>query len=174
MEGTVMFRKTMVVLFVLALGASACQEVDIAAEEEAIKAVLKKQTDSFYNKSLEGEFEVWAHEPYVFRGFSIDHVIGWENLKNLYEDVFASDTNVPYLSEHSRHFIHIKDDVAWTVYHQVLHFENEQGFTEKVEGWELRILEKMDGDWRIVLQMNAPYPPEDQDVVPEENPDIEQ
>ena len=166
-----MTRKVLLILFVLALGAAACQEVDVVAEEEAIKAVLKKQTDSFYNKSIEGESEVWAHEPYVFRGFSIDHVIGWENLKQLYEEVFTSNTNAPYLSEHSRHFIHIKDDVAWTVYHQVLHFENAQGFDETVEGWEHRILEKRDGEWKIVLQMNAPYPPDNQDAMPEEIPE---
>jgi len=167
-----MLKRFTIILFVSALAVSACQEADTAAEEEAIKAVLKKQTDSFYNKSIEGESEVWAHEPYVFRGFSIDHVIGWENLRQLYEEVFASPARVPYLAEHSRHFIHVKDDVAWTVYHQVLHVENEQGFDETIEGWEHRILEKRDGDWKIVLQMNAPYPSEDQEGTLGENPEI--
>ena len=167
-----MFKRLTIILFVSALAVSACQEVDTAAEEEAIKAVLKKQTDSFYNKSIEGESEVWAHEPYVFRGFSIDHVIGWENLRQLYEEVFASSGRAPYLAEHSRHFIHVKDDVAWTVYHQVLHVENEQGFDETIEGWEHRKKKKKDGDWKIVLQMNAPYPSEDEEGSPEENPEI--
>jgi len=157
-----MYKRIVIISFLIALGPLACQQVDIAAEEEAIKAVLKKQTDSFYNKSMEGESEVWAHEPYVYRGFSIDNVIGWENLRKLYEEVFASSALSPYLSEHSRHFIHINDDVAWTVYHQVLHVENEQGFTETIEGWEHRILEKRDGEWKIVLQMNAPYPSQEE------------
>lgn len=167
-----MYRRIVVIFFLISLGSIACQEVDIAAEEEAIKAVLKKQTDSFYNRSMEGESEVWAHEPYVYRGFSIDPVIGWENLRNLYQEAFDSPSGPPpYLSEHSRHFIRIKGDVAWTVYHQVLHVENEQGFDETIEGWEHRILEKKDGEWKIVLQMNAPYPPEDQDIIPEDLPE---
>ncbi len=170
-----MFKRIVVIFFLIALGSAACQEVDIAAEEEAIKAVLKKQTDSFYNRSMEGEYEVWAHEPYVYRGFSIDPVIGWENLSKLYQEAFDSPSGPPpYLSEHSRHFIHIKDDVAWTVYHQVLHVENEQGFTETIEGWEHRILEKRGEDWKIVLQMNAPYPPENQEEIAVNPADAEQ
>jgi len=154
-----MCKKLLVLASLALLWSAACRTVDTAAEEEAIKLVLKKQTDAFYNRSMEGEAEVWAHEPYVFRGFSIDNVIGWENLSRLYQEVFESTAWPPYLAEHSRFFIHVREDVAWAVYHQVLYIENEQGRTEAIEGWEHRILEKKNGQWRIVLQMNAPYPP---------------
>ncbi len=155
-----MYKIIVIISFLVMVMFSSCQQVDLKAEEEAIKAVLKKQTDSFYNKSIEGEAAVWAHEPYVFRGFSIEPVIGWEAMRNLYEEVFAGASWPPYLSEHSKHFIHIKDDVAWTVYHQVVYVENEQGMKETVTGWELRILEKKNSQWKIVLQMSGPYPPQ--------------
>ena len=155
-----MYKRFVILSVLIMLGSIACQQVDIAAEEEAIRTLLKKQTDSFYNKSLDGEAEVWAQEPYVFRGFSIEPIIGWEAMSKLYQEVFAGASWPPYLSEHSNHFIHIKDDVAWTVYHQVVHVENEQGLKETVEGWELRILEKKGGQWKIVLQMSGPYPPQ--------------
>ncbi len=160
-----MFRKAGVLIFLILLGMSSCQRTDIAAEEEAIKTVLKNQTDAFYNKSIEGESDVWAHEPYVFRGFSIDPVIGWESLRKLYEEVFTGASWPPYFAEHSNHFIHIRDDVAWTVYHQELYYENEEGLTETVEGWEHRILEKKDGKWKIVLQMSGPYPSQEDNAL---------
>ncbi len=163
-----MYKRFVVFSILLMLGSISCRQVDLKVEEEAIKAVLKKQTDSFYNKSIEGEADVWAHEPYVFRGFSIEPVIGWEAMSKLYEEVFAGASWPPYLSEHSKHFIHIKDDVAWTVYHQVVHVENEQGMKETVTGWELRILEKKAGQWKIVLQMSGPYPPQGEGPYPQE------
>ena len=169
MEDMAMYKKFAILSFLLILVSISCQRVDIEAEEQAIKAVLKKQTDSFYNKSLEGEADVWAQEPYVFRGLSVaEPVIGWEALSKLYREVFQSAAWPPYLSEHSRHFIHIRDDVAWTVYHQVVYVENEKGLKETVEGWEHRILEKKDGQWKIVLQLSGPYPQEPEDTYVQE------
>ena len=60
-------RNPVVFLVLLAaLGLVACeQQVDVAAEEEAIKAVIQKQLDAVRTASYEGEAAVWANEPYI-------------------------------------------------------------------------------------------------------------
>jgi ketosteroid isomerase-like protein len=132
--------------------------VDIAAEEAAIKAVLKLQTQAWSEKSLDGEAAVWAQEPYVFRGYPIDSVVGWEALEGFYQEQFETGSWPPFTAEMSDHHIRIAGDTAWAVYHQVSKRTNEQGEEESDTSWEIRILEKKSGQWRLVLQMTGPYP----------------
>jgi len=160
--------------FVL-LGTLACQqqveiaaeqakpvEVDIAVEEAAIKAVLEKQTAAYSNRNLEGEAEVWAHEPYVYRG-PANGVLGWEALRSLYDEEFRTGSGPPWSFQNYDFHIHVAGDVAWAVYDQTKEIPNEQGELQSELAWECRILEKRAGEWKIVLQMGGPYPDEVQE-----------
>ena len=162
------------VAFVL-LGTLACQqqveiaaeqeetvEVDTSAEEAAIKAVLEKQTEAFSNRSLEGETEVWAQEPYVYRG-PASSVVGWDALRSVYEKEFEEGSGPPWSFQNFNFHIHVAGDVAWAVYDQTKEITNEQGEQQSELAWECRILEKKAGEWKIVLQMGGPYPDEVQE-----------
>jgi ketosteroid isomerase-like protein len=154
-------------LVVLALfGAFACQPaadvpqepVDLAAEEEAIKAVIQQQIEAWSNRNLDGEAAVWAHEPYIFRGYPTDNVVGWESLRGLYQEAFEEGSWPPRSAEMSNYHIHIAGENAWAVYRQVTESTNEQGETQSAASWELRILEKKADQWKLVLQMTGPEP----------------
>jgi len=159
-------REGMICLVSLILGTFACQQVaevpsekvDIKAEEAAIKAVLTEQAQAWSNRNLEGEVAAWAHEPYIFRGFPRDHVMGWDSMEDMYRESFSEGTWDPYSVEHSDYVIHISGDFAWAVYHQTWGVANDEGEEGSTEGWELRILEKKEDAWKIVLQLSGPYP----------------
>ncbi len=163
-------------LFALILaGIIACQEVEVkveavaeekvelAAEKEAIKAVLQKQLDVASNLDYEGEAAVWAHEPYIVRHSGDSYVVGWDSLSTFYKTGFKEgrekvkeDPEYWMVREFSaKNFdIHLNGNVAFVFYDE--HFD---GFREGKErsgvSRVLKYLEKKEGEWRIVALLPA-------------------
>jgi hypothetical protein len=55
-------------LVLLAAGCMQAPQADVEGlDKSAITAVLDKQTRSYFQRSYEGEADVWAHQPYIMR-----------------------------------------------------------------------------------------------------------
>jgi len=149
-----------IIIFIMALilaGTLACQkEVDIAAEEEAIKSVLQKQLEAVSALDYEGEAEVWAHEPYIVH--RTVGIVGWDSLSTYYKTNFREireklkeDPEYWTVRElrASNFDIHLNGNVAFVFYDE--HYDytlegKESSGVSKV----LKYLEKKEGEWKIV------------------------
>jgi len=133
--------------------AAACAEkVDIAAEEEAIKAALIKEMDTFKNLDYEGIASVWSHEPYIYHhSFEI---VGWDSLSIQYKTIIreAQEKGPEYLTVRelsaSNFDIHLNCKVAFVLYDEQYDYtwEGEESsgasrvmkyFEKKEDGWKL-------------------------------------
>jgi ketosteroid isomerase-like protein len=151
-------------LAILFIGAIACikyeEKVETAAEEEAIKAIIKKQLVAVGNFDYEGEAEVWAHEPYI-----VAHgVVGWDSLSIWYKTNFREfsekvkedpENYVPYQASASNFDIHLNGNVAFVFY------DHQSSYTydgEKHSGVSRRLkcLEKKEGKWKMVAFLPSP------------------
>ncbi len=165
-----------IVLLVLALMAAACteqstesptatNEVDLAAEEEAITAVVQKQLRAFFVRSYEGEAEVWAHQPYIVRmGGTEEPEVGWDTIGAGYK-TFMEENPEPIEDlefTHTNVNLQIHGDGAWVVYEQ--HLEGtveDEPFSSDTR--EVRFLARLDGAWKIVYQYTADLSPEEEE-----------
>ena len=148
-----------------ALGLVACeQKVDVAAEEEAIKAVNQKQLDAIRTASYEGEAAVWAHEPYIVHGtVPGGAVVGWDSLSVMYKKIFEEwkelMKNEPEKSHRdewtgSNYDIHLNGNVAFIFYDEHNHGVWE-GESYSNDSRTLKYMEKKDGEWKIVAVLPA-------------------
>jgi ketosteroid isomerase-like protein len=130
-------------------------------EEEAIKAVIIKQFESFRDGDFEAWQDVFVHEPYltwsVTNGGEPGDVLtarGWDALKEIMQKGFeakAKAPKTPNTTKVSRDQwnIQIRGNLAYVSYNQ--HSENEEKQT-KINSTETRILEKIKGVWKITTQ----------------------
>jgi hypothetical protein len=137
--------------------------VDLAAEQQAIKAVLEKQTRAFYERSIEGEEEVWAQEPYVVRMLDTgEHDVGWDRIGEGYR-TFMQENPTPVEDlqfTHDNVHLQIHGDGAWVVFDQALRATLE-GEPISYDSREVRFLARIDGEWKIVYQYSADLSPEE-------------
>ncbi|MCB7130424.1 MAG: nuclear transport factor 2 family protein [Candidatus Brocadiales bacterium] len=153
-------RNPVIFLVILAsLGLVACeQKVDVAAEEEAIKAVNQKQLDAVCSADYEGEAAVWAQEPYIVIRKSGRKIVGWDSLSVWYKETFEKNRelvqNEPdkYRIDEcsgSNYDIHLNGNAAYIHYD-----EHAEGIWEGEEfsndSKVAKYLEKIDGEWKIV------------------------
>jgi len=165
--------RDMLTLIVLALTAAGCggqsaereaaspapaTAIDLAAEQQAIKAVLETQTRAFYERSLEGEEEVWAHQPYVVRMADTGEPdVGWDRISNQYR-TFMQENPTPVEDlqfTHENVHLQIQGDAAWVVFEQHL-AATLDGEQLSDDSREVRFLARLEGEWKIVFQHSAP------------------
>ncbi len=144
----------------------ACQKtVNVAKEEEAIKAVLLKQSKVYYANSLAGEDSVWAHEPFVTKlqggAYNPSITVGWDSIRAQYERTFErslkSQTDRTVIASFSNHHFRILNNVAWVVFDQKNEYSY-QGGKYYVNSKEIRILEKNENQWEIVFHYYTSSP----------------
>ena len=139
-----------------ALGLVACeQKVDVAAEEEAIKAVNQKQLEAYRTADYVGEAATWANEPYIIHaGLSDDRIIiGWDSLSVFYKDSFNTRKQGSGYdfrqATGSNYDIYLHGNIAVISYDQ--HSEgvwDGEEFSTDIR--QIKYLEKIDGEWKIV------------------------
>ena len=137
--------------------------VDLAAEQQAIKTVLEKQTRAFFERSSEGEEEVWAHEPYVVRMADAGEPdVGWDRISTQYR-TFMQENPKPVedleFTQENAH-VQIHGEGAWVVYEQHL-TATLDGERISDDSREVRFLARIDRAWKIVYQYSAPLSPEE-------------
>jgi hypothetical protein len=135
---------------------ASCQEkTNVAQEEEAIKAVIKQELALYVAQDIK-EAEFYKKADYLRiiynDGNSHQQTVGWDSLyANVKKIVEFDRSGASDLKFECKDF-HIKvyEDVAWAVYEVPLSWiwKGEPGESSSTK---VTFLEKVDGDWKIVL-----------------------
>lgn len=152
--------KTLSLLCTLVLLCSACQstvsKVDFAKEKAAIQAVIAKETESYYKQDFAAWKSTYLDSP-AFRKYGywegFDEKIAFNNgfasLEKEKKAQFDADATLwkGSTEERANENFRIAQDMAWYTFEQ---YSYEKG-TRKLLGksLETRILEKVDGEWKI-------------------------
>lgn len=146
------------ILFILLiLPFTGCQEkVDLAAEEEAIKTVIVKETDSFWKQDLVQLLTTHSQEDdevYISIGSTgYSERIGWDKVYAYFKKASTEDWS-DYSDievERNNWIIQIYGESAFVLYNQTMNFKfNNEPMETKSK--EFRLLKKMKGDWKITM-----------------------
>ena len=139
-------------------------------EVAAIKAVLEKETQSFFNVNRKEWEDTWMKVPYAYWSYSdstgTSFIEGWDNISKSFEDYFktqvASRTiDVAHQSsqvtiERKWHDIRIYGNGAYVHYTQKVNDNIDHDETSQI-----RVLEKKDGKWKVICVGVIAFYPKD-------------
>ena len=145
-------------LVLLAAGWMQASQADVEGlDESAITAVLEKQTRSFFERSYEGEADVWAQQPYIMRmPGTLEPDVGWDRIGAWYKSYMEENPEPIEDLEftHTNVHLQIHGDAAWVVYEQ--HLEGKaEGEPFSQDSRQVRFLARIDGQWKIVYQYSG-------------------
>lgn len=142
------------------LSSTACTSAKkLASERTAIRQICEKQVDSWRMQSYEGESQVWAHKGDVLKMLtSGKRDIGWEKIGGDYRKYLTGMEGEPeFETILSDFYIYVNKKNAWVVFDQHQVFANSMGNEQLYETLEFRCLEKINGEWKITMQLTGPY-----------------
>lgn len=152
-------KKLFYVTFLLIVGSlTGCQEkvIDIAAEEEAIKAVIIEETSAYLSQDLVRLLETLIQDEnsiYISIG-SLGYIekLGWEELYPYYKKMSAGDMSdyEDITTVRSDWRINLCGESAFVIYNQEMKF-NYKGNPMETHSKEHRFLKKIKGDWKISM-----------------------
>jgi hypothetical protein len=165
--------KTIAKTLLLCLSWLAFAPVTAQDDKAAIKAVIEKETTAFFNLDRKGWEETWLQTPYAYWSYSdstgTSFIEGWDAVNKNFNEYFK--TQVPNRQidvAHQTNKSDISIERAWKeirVYGSGAYVQ----YTQKVrdnkihrdETSQIRILEKKNGQWKIVcVGAIAKYPEE--------------
>jgi hypothetical protein len=123
------------------------------SDEEAIKAVIERETQAYFSIDYENWMDSWSHVPYAYWSYAdtngINYYEGWKAIEIGFTDYFV--TTKPPVTEIERTWedLRIYKDGAYARFKQRVITNGVKG----PEQTEIRVLEK-DGknkEWKIVL-----------------------
>ena len=130
--------------------------IDLEGEKQAIRAVLKQETEAYYRQDFNTWKATYVDAPY-FRSYGywdgypekVRYYNGFDTLRNFKKKQFDENRTfwIGSTEELSNENFRIYGDVAWFTAEQVSFAKD----TKKILGRsvETRILEKHDGKWKI-------------------------
>lgn len=157
-------KTNLVLLLVLSiLAVTACQEqIDVEKEKEAIIAVVNAESNAYMVRDLETISSYMIQDSLniaIHSGkWGYSYTTGWEKLTENYKKDFANDSAwARYQNlrlERENFNIKVYPESAWAVFNTVYMWE-EDSATSEWEVIETRILEKVDGEWKITYVANV-------------------
>ncbi len=121
------------------------------ADNDAIKRVLRSETEGFFKRDKTEWSNAWAHTPYIhfaanLYGGDFMLIKGWNKLEKQFASQFkSSKVSDKVKVNNSNYTIHVNGNMAFVAYDQTL--VDSHGKTESKES---RTLEKIDGQWKII------------------------
>lgn len=121
------------------------------SDEDAIKKVLRNETEGFFKRDKAQWANAWAHTPYVNFAANLyggDFLLtqGWTNLEKQFANQFKSSKVTDKVSvQNNDYMFHINGNMAFVTYGQTL--VDSHGKTTSKES---RVLEKINGQWKII------------------------
>lgn len=125
-------------------------------EEKAIMSVIEKESQAFWDKDFTAYADCWAHKNYVrtmgwWADGGITVVEGWEERgKRTKKHMDDNPTVNPQNPLRKNMNIRIGTDMAWVTFDQYGNDTNDPTFDMPGLSRETRILEKINGSWKIV------------------------
>ena len=122
-------------------------------EKAAIKAVIARETESYFNVDKESWKDTWMPVSYAFWSYSdstgTNAVDGWQNIEKTFDDYFRtqkpSRSKIVYVWQEIR----VYGNGAYARF-----IQRAQDSNETEETTQMRVLEKKDGKWKLIC-MNA-------------------
>lgn len=156
-----MKKRNFLFVFTLFTGLLPAQSVSVKADEEAIRQAIVNETTHWLDLNYDGWASCYLHTPYltwtVTNGGEPGDVVtmrGWDSLDEFMKNWFKSE-NANFATELKKtkttrdHWqIQVRGNVAWASFEENHENETEQ---TKSSSTETRVLEKMDGQWKIVM-----------------------
>ncbi len=126
---------------------SLAQKSALSAEEQAIKEVIENETRYFWARDYKNWKKCWAHEPWIVWTVAtrdgVKQYRGWEAWSSAVKKLFEEDPEPkPYDVVKSNYMFHLFGNGAWVTFDQVAGGN---------ESKEVRVLEKINGRWRILM-----------------------
>ncbi|QJW88522.1 hypothetical protein HNV11_03605 [Spirosoma taeanense] len=121
------------------------------ADHDAIKRVLRSETEGFFKRDKAEWANAWAHTPYInfaanLYGGDFLLVQGWNNLEKQFASQFKSKkVTDKVVVQNSNYNIHQNGNMAFVAYDQTL--VDSHGKTTSKES---RVVEKINGQWKII------------------------
>lgn len=139
-------------------------------EVAAIKAVLEKETQSFFNVNRKEWEDSWLKVPYAYWSYSdstgTSYIEGWDNISKSFDEYFKTQiASRPIDVAHQSSKVII--DRKW---HDIRIYGNGAyvHYTQKVkdninhdETSQIRVLEKKDGKWKVICVGVIAFYPKD-------------
>ena len=148
------------------------EEIDIAKEEEAIKAVIKEEVARFLDRDYTSEADFLKNADYVTTvhntGNSHTLTVGWDSIFagiKKYSELEGWQDVTNFKIEQKDFHIKVYDKVAWAVYY-VQHTGEYKGEPWDYTHSRVTFLEKVGDNWKIVLLTTSllnPCETEDED-----------
>jgi len=128
-------------------------------EVAAIKAVLEKETQAFFDVNRKDWEDSWLKVPYAYWSYSdstgTSFIEGWENISKSFDEYFKTHVanrpiDVAHQSanvkiERKWHDIRVYGNGAYVHYTQKV-----QDNIDRDETSQIRVLEKKDGKWKVI------------------------
>lgn len=124
------------------------------SDEEAIKAVIERETDAYFSIDYKNWIDSWSHVPYAYWSYAdtagINYFEGWKAIEIGFTDYFVTSRPIDIEVDRTWEDLRIYKDGAYARFKQKV-------ITDGVEGpeqTEIRVLErdKQDGNkWKIIL-----------------------
>lgn len=141
-----------------------------AKEVAAIKAVIEKETQSFFSVNRKDWEDSWLQVPYAYWSYSdstgTSFIEGWTAIRKSFDEYFRTQVASRQIDvAHQK--VAVKIDRSWEsirVYGNGAYVRYTQQVKDNIdrdETSQVRVLEKKDGKWRIVcVGAIASYPKE--------------
>lgn len=136
---------------VIAIVLSSLSRSVAQTDHEAIKQVLRSETEGFFKRDKAEWSNAWAHRPYVhfaanLYGGDFMLIEGWNKLEKQFASQFkSSKVTDKVVVQNSNYTIHQNGNMAFVAYDQTL-LDSHGKTTSK----ESRVVEKINGQWKII------------------------
>jgi hypothetical protein len=118
---------------------------------DAIKAVIEKETNAFFDVNYKSWMESWVHSPSAYWSYAdttgINYYKGWNAIEIGFTDYFVTSKPADTKIERQWEEVKIYCNGAYARFRQTLTVNGVRG-PEQVE---IRILEKEKNNWKIML-----------------------
>jgi hypothetical protein len=162
-----------ILLVSLLFAFQSCQEtIDIEKEKKAVIAVNEEERDAYFDRNLARLEAIWVQEATSQRRFISTRLVGWNQIRENYEEDINSKEKWKEMENVSASFsnyvVNIYDNTA-LIYHDVQW--TGKLFGKTIDNKQERIvhLVKIDGAWKIdlIIQLSVPPALEEITVKPE-------
>lgn len=148
-------RKLGIIVLLAVTGACGNDPVNIAQEEEAVRASWQELRDTFTSKDWQRYAELWVHEPYlqVVHPGNRDWITGWDAFERRLTALASSEVRWDF--ETTRLEVHVSPDgkTAWAIGEVVLRMDGQPRTS-----WQMAVFQKIGGDWRVAAAFATPLP----------------
>jgi tetratricopeptide (TPR) repeat protein len=133
------------------------------AEEEAIKKVVRAETEAYFKRDLNAWQAAWQHDSKIKRTFIFSNGFssstGWDSAQAQLEREFQQSPNPMPVQINTENFnLLSKGDMAWVDYDQALTMTGMDTANGNGRSREYRVLVKEGGQWNIATQITTDAP----------------